>query len=195
MKLLFFGPDCPALIKFLRQNEHTVITIEEPITTDTLDVLQPDFGISYRYRHIFKKPVIDWFCGKLVNLHIAYLPWNRGADPNLWSFLTKTPSGVTIHKIDTGLDTGSILVQRKVTHDIDKDTLESSYRRLTSAMEALFMESAETIFRGDIAPCPQDAQKATCHKLADKMPFEPLLAKKGWQTPLREIWGKGETHD
>jgi methionyl-tRNA formyltransferase len=194
MSVLFLGPDCKPITDFLRELGHKVILCEEPIDVNFLDAAKPDFGVSYKYRHIVKKPVIDWFSGRLINLHISYLPWNRGADPNLWSFLTKTPSGVTIHVMDGGLDTGPILAQREVVHDLEKDTLESSYSRLSLAMENLFMEYFGAIIKGQILPRPQSKQKGSFHMLADKTQFEPFWAQKGWQTPLKEIWGKGVPH-
>ena len=41
-----------------------------------------DIAVSYGYRHILRQSHIDQF-ERIVNMHIAYLPWNRGADPNL----------------------------------------------------------------------------------------------------------------
>ena len=38
-------------------------------------------------------------------MHISYLPFNRGAHPNYWSFKDNSPKGVTIHFIDNGIDT------------------------------------------------------------------------------------------
>lgn len=46
-----------------------------------------------------------------MNLHISYLPWNKGADPNFWSCIDGTPAGVTLHHIDAGVDTGDIIAQ------------------------------------------------------------------------------------
>jgi len=43
-----------------------------------------DLVISYGYRHILKKEIIESSKAPIVNLHISYLPWNRGAHPNFW---------------------------------------------------------------------------------------------------------------
>ena len=48
----------------------------------------------------------------IVNLHKAYLPYNKGAHPNFWSFAENTPSGITIHVIDSGIDTGNIIYRK-----------------------------------------------------------------------------------
>ena len=148
MKILFLGPECPALTDFLTEKGHSIVCKEDALDLQFLADCQPDFGISYRYLHIVKKPVLDWFNGKLINMHISYLPWNRGGDPNIWSFLTQTPSGVTIHVMDEGLDTGPILVQQQVQHDLDADTLYSSYARLSNSIEKLFIDNADAILEG-----------------------------------------------
>ena len=73
--------------------------------------MNPKLIVSYNYKHIIQPEIIVLMNGRLVNLHISYLPWNKGSDPNFWSFIDNTPKGVTIHKIDNHLDTGAILYQ------------------------------------------------------------------------------------
>ena len=63
---------------------------------------------------------------KIINLHIGYLPYNRGAHPNFWSFMDNTPTGVTIHEIDKNIDTGKIIYQKIVDFEFYKN-----YKRLT----------------------------------------------------------------
>ena len=55
---------------------------------------------------------------KIINLHISYLPYNKGAHPNFWSFADNTPSGVTIHEVNENLDSGNIIFQKKIEFDI-----------------------------------------------------------------------------
>jgi methionyl-tRNA formyltransferase len=70
-----------------------------------------DFVVSFGYRHIISARYINALHGRLINIHISLLPWNRGADPNFWSWFDRTPKGVTIHAIDAGVDTGDVLAQ------------------------------------------------------------------------------------
>ena len=67
--------------------------------------------ISFGYRHIITEKIIKKIKGPLINLHLSYLPYNRGAHPNFWSFVDNAPSGVSIVEIDKGIDTGSIIYQ------------------------------------------------------------------------------------
>ena len=117
MKILFLGPYNKRIIQCLKADENEIFQTEVKINAIPLNF---DFGISYNYRHKINRPTIDYFDGKLINLHISYLPYNRGADPNLWSFIDDTPSGVTIHLIDEGLDTGPILIQKQPIFNNEK---------------------------------------------------------------------------
>ena len=78
-----------------------------------------------------------------INLHISYLPFNRGAHPNFWSFVDNSPKGVTIHEIDEGLDTGPIIHQKKLSFNIKKkesDTFFKTYKILNNEIQKLFFK-------------------------------------------------------
>ena len=146
-----------------------------------------DIAVSFGYRHILKPSVLARFKRPVINLHISYLPWNRGADPNLWSFLEKTPSGVSIHQIDEGVDTGPILAQILVDQDLKTGTLASSYEKLVAEIEILFFGILPGILNQEIKPKKQE-QGGSFHKIKDKDAYLELLHS-GWNTPLRDIWG------
>ena len=166
MKILFLGyPESP-LIDFLKREGHDVKVTEDKIDAEFVKENQFDFIISYGYRHLIKEDVLDLLPGKIINLHISYLPYNRGADPNFWSFVENTPKGVTIHLVDKGLDTGDILVQEEVPLTTD-ETLRSSYEKLHRAIQSLFMKHWPDIRSGKIQPEPQP-QDATYHRKKDK---------------------------
>ena len=153
-----------------------------------MERIQPDFGVSHSYRYIVDPDVVHYFDGNIINLHIALLPWNRGADPNLWSALENTPSGVSIHVMTAGLDKGNILVQKELILD-DEETLQSSYDILQESMLERFKESWADIRAGRLKGTPQDGS-GSYHSLADKKKYEHLLYVNGWQTKLRDIRGK-----
>ena len=92
-------------------------------TKDKVDSIKKyDFVVSYGYRHILKGDLINSSDCPIFNLHISYLPYNRGAHPNFWSFYDNTPAGVTIHLIDEGVDTGPIVSQKYVYFNKNDDT-------------------------------------------------------------------------
>ena len=98
-----------------------------------------NFIISYGYRYKISKKIIDKFHKSVINLHISYLPYNRGADPNIWSFLENTPKGVTIHLVDEYIDKGDIIFQKKIKFN-NNETLKSTYNILCNEIEKLFIE-------------------------------------------------------
>lgn len=184
MKILFLSPH-KHLIEFLESYGDEVVQSIEPITGGLLDGI--DFIISYAYRRKIDKFILDQFPKRAINLHIAYLPYNRGADPNLWSFLEDTPKGVSIHYLDGNIDTGDILAKQEVQHDLESDTLRTSYKRLSEVIEALFKLHWPEIRDGKIEAMPQ----LTFHRVADKEKYLHLLPM-GWDTPIKEILGKAK---
>lgn len=189
MNLLLLGPDRPRLVSFLKECGDCVVRTEELLHTQSSLLTQVDFLVSFNYRHIIRKHVLDQFYRKSINLHIALLPWNRGADPNLWSFLDDTPKGVTIHYLDEGVDTGDVLVQEEITFGTE-ETLRSSYHKLDTMLENLFCENWHIIRNGNIVVSKQQPG-GSYHRLRDKEKFLPLLTE-GWDTPVKLLVGKAK---
>ena len=117
------------------------------LNTAMLDRLKPSLVISYNYRHIVGKDIIEMLQGRIINLHTSLLPWNRGSSPNLWSIIDDTPKGVTIHVLDEGLDTGDVLLQKAVSFDENRETLRSSYERLNHEIVKLLQDNWNYTFR------------------------------------------------
>lgn len=125
-----------------------------------------DLVISYGYRYILKKHIIESSPAPIVNLHISYLPWNRGAHPNFWSFYDSTPSGVSIHLIDEGIDTGPIIYQKYVNFSAEEKTFSQTYNRLIQEVEQLFKENIENIIAKNFGAIPQ-RRKGSYHCVCD----------------------------
>ena len=189
MNILVLGPSNAAISNFLTSMGYSVLEHNDSIDTEFLERNSIDFAVSFRYRYIIKSETISFLQGNIINLHISYLPWNRGADPNLWSFLEDTPKGVTIHYIDPGIDTGDIIVQKEVFFDEEKETLATTYEFLNNTIIQLFNENCEAILNGRASKFRQKGH-GTEHKIKDKEPYLYLLAEKGWNTPVLEVKGK-----
>ncbi len=196
MKILLLGEKSNLLVNKLLSLGHNADIICDKITIETAK--KYDFLISFGYRYILKKDVIDFFPDKIVNLHISLLPYNRGADPNLWSYLEDTPKGVTIHYIDESVDTGNIILQKEVQDDIQNDTLKTSYDRLISEIVMLFNNNAENILNGSISSYPQTinnvnaiggGETGSLHRIKDKNKYLHLIELKMWDTPVKELKG------
>ena len=139
-----------------------------------------DLVISYGYRHILKKEVIESSKAPIVNLHISYLPWNRGAHPNFWSFYECTPSGVSIHLIDEGVDTGAIIYQRYVNFNKEEDTFLKTYKKLIVEIEKLFRNNIDELISKKFIVTPQ-RRKGSYHAVAN-LPKEFI----GWDSVIKE---------
>ena len=164
MRILLLGYD--RLKPFLESNGDRVVNTQDKVD---LEYCKPfNYIISHGYRYILPRDIIDNFRGKAINLHISYLPWNRGTDPNYWSWKDNTPKGVTIHEIDYGIDDGRILAQVEVPM-CELETLRTSYNKLQEAMEELFMSKWMSII-------------GSYHSKSDM----PNL-KDGWDTQVSEI--------
>lgn len=125
-----------------------VCLYSEPLQREQVQRSAPDLIISYNYNYIIKQDIIDDMQGKIINMHISLLPWNRGFSPNIWSFIDDTPKGVTIHQINAGLDTGRVIVQRELLFDPQRETFVSTYEKLNEEIVKLFIENWDTIRNG-----------------------------------------------
>ena len=189
MKILMLGPQRQNLIDYLGSFGDEVVTTEEKINPNSTILENVIFIVSYGYSYIIKRDVLNLLPNKVINLHISLLPWNRGADPNLWSFLDDTPKGVTIHYVDEGLDTGRILAQERVDYRHD-DTLRSTYDRLSKNIEKLFMKVWPDIREGRQSARIQP-RGGSQHALRDRMGIEYSLTQ-GWDTPISQLIGKAK---
>ncbi len=141
MKCLFLGYNRKKtkLIKLLEAKGYKVTNINRKISFSDID--NNNLYISFGYRKIISKKIIQRAKRPIINLHLSFLPFNRGAHPNFWSFIENTPSGVSIHEIDDGVDTGPIIFQKKIKFDYKKNkniTFKSTYNILFKEVESLF---------------------------------------------------------
>jgi len=198
VKVLLLGKTPSPLTPIVAGKADKIIEASEPIDERFVRRVNCDVAISYGYRHIVRQPVLDLMHRRIINLHISCLPWNRGADPNLWSFLEDTPKGVSIHYVDAGVDTGDLIAQRHITFDMEAgETLASTYDRLSREILDLFTAVWPVIARGDVAGIPQPPG-GSVHRKRDKERYRPLLVD-GWHTPVSLLAGKalgdGETNE
>jgi methionyl-tRNA formyltransferase len=189
MKVLILGKGPSPLRPIIENYDCDCIESFDPVDVEFIRKSAIDYAVSYRYRHIVRKAVIDCLKGKIINLHISLLPWNRGADPNLWSFLEDTPKGVSIHYMDEGLDTGDIIAQKDVKFNVSSETLASTYETLNIEIIELFKIQWPLIMQAKCARQKQ-APGGTYHGLKDKEPYLHLMADNGWDTPVEYLLGK-----
>ncbi len=182
--LLLIGQQMPRIAKQLADLHETVLCHSGKIDSAFMEQARPDFIVSYGYRHIISSEIVEKYERKMVNLHISFLPYNRGADPNFWSIWEDSPKGVTIHYIDKGLDTGDILFQKEVVFS-EEDSLSSSYEILRSEIESMFLLHWDAIKTGRCHAYAQKGQGST-HKAADFLKLNEQL-QIDWNIRIGEL--------
>jgi len=187
MKILFLGGNMAKdLADWLKKLKEDVIYKEDIITADDVKQISPEMIVSYNYKYIIPKQILNCVDDKVINLHISYLPFNKGSHPNVWSFLENTPKGVTIHYIDEGIDTGNIIIQKEVYFDESKETLKSSYEKLHMEIQEIFKENWGKI-KADSIKAEKQVGKGSIHFKREFTVIEPLIREKGWDTSIREL--------
>ncbi len=118
-------------------------------------------GLVMTFPYILPKSTLEQPEKGFINFHYGLLPQCRGPQPILWHILNSdTDGGITLHRMDDGIDTGPIILQEKLAIS-PSDT----YGILQAKLAHLGAKSAATLFKilsfGSIIPStPQDETKA-----------------------------------
>lgn len=135
---------------------------------DQLAAIRPDAIIVVGYGRIIPQWMIDLPRLGNLNLHASLLPKYRGAAPIQWAIANGgSVSGVTTMRIDAGLDTGDILMQRKISIAAE-DTAETLGPKLASIGAELMVETLRGLDSGQVRPTPQDHSQATLAPILKK---------------------------
>ena len=97
----------------------------------------------------------------VLNSHLALLPEIRGMSSPEWSLLCGVPLGITIHFMDSGIDTGPILLRREFASD-DCDSLDDLRNRMIAEGIELIAEAVVSLERGTISAVPQADREKDC---------------------------------
>jgi len=144
--------------------------------------IAPDAIIVVGYGRIIPQWMIDLPPLGNLNLHASLLPKYRGAAPIQWAIARgESVSGVTTMRIDAGLDTGDILLQKEI-RITPEDTAVTLAPRMAATGAALMVETLSGLQSGRVHPQPQDHARAT---------LAPILKKEDgqidFQLTAREI--------
>jgi methionyl-tRNA formyltransferase len=133
-----------------------------------LSVIHPDAIIVVGYGRIIPKWMLDLpRCGN-INLHASLLPKYRGAAPIQWAIASgETVTGVTTMRIDEGLDTGNILLQRELAIS-ENDTAETLSPKLAAIGADLMIETLNGLRADTIHPQKQDDARASLARILTK---------------------------
>ena len=123
--------------------------------------LKPDLIVVVAYGQILPQAILDLPKSGCLNVHASLLPKYRGASPIQSAILNgETETGVTIMKMDAGLDTGGILAQAR-TPILPEDNSQTLHDRLAQLGGELLVEIIPDYVAGIIRPEPQPAEGAS----------------------------------
>lgn len=142
--------------------------LREPEAMQQLREWNPDLIVVAAFGQILKKDVLDLPKFGCINVHASLLPRWRGAAPiNAAVLAGDEETGVTIMKMDVGLDTGPMLSMKRIRIKPD-DTAGSLFEALSTLGADLLIETLPVYVDGKIAPEPQPEDGAT---------YAPMLKK------------------
>ena len=163
----------PSPVKESAQGLSLPITQPEKIKNNEdlraqLTALKPDAIIVVGYGRLIPQWMLDLPPLGNINLHASLLPKYRGAAPIQWAIANgETLTGVTTMRLDAGLDTGDILLQREGAIMPD-DSSETLSPRLAELGADLVIETLHGLQQGSIHPRRQDAAHATLAPILKK---------------------------
>ncbi len=116
----------------------------------------PDLNVSMSYNQILGAEAIEMAPKGFVNCHAGALPFYRGRNVLNWALINgEERFGVTVHDVDTGIDTGDILIRRFGAIAPDDDYASLLDKAATLCADAL-MEAIKRIRKGTASRTPQE---------------------------------------
>lgn len=145
---------------------------------ETLAALRPDLIVVVAYGRILPPSLLELPPLGCINVHGSLLPKYRGAAPIQWAVINgETEVGVTVMRMDEGMDTGNILLPARITAD-PEETAGSLFLKLADLGSATLRQALDLLRQDRLMPSPQDHSLAT---------LAPMLTKKhgliDWSRP------------
>lgn len=143
---------------------------------------RPELIVVVAYGQILPPSILDVPEYGCINVHASLLPRYRGAAPINWAIARgETVTGVTIMKMDPGMDTGPMLHVREMPIGED-DTAETMFPKLSSLGAQALTEALGKLREGDLAETSQEGSRAT---------YAPMIRKEHgrieWGKSAREV--------
>ena len=137
---------------FLTEEDTKLIKVRN-VNGDFVNIvkqIKPDLIVSVLFNQILSPELIKHSKKGAINIHPAYLPDYKGVSPVFWALTNKEKySGVSVHYINSSIDTGGIISRKKVL--INKnDTEDSLYLKLVNLGTHLLIKAINDIKRGPV---------------------------------------------
>jgi methionyl-tRNA formyltransferase len=147
-----------------------------------LGALRPDLFLAVGYTQILKPPVLTLPRILAANFHASLLPAYRGLHPVFWCLRQgERWSGLTVHAVDPGIDTGDILYQVRV-RTRREDTVTSLYDRIMERSVSLVGRLVNDAGQGALRRSPQRGSNASYFSSIKEQDF-----RLDWSCPSEQL--------
>ena len=144
------------------------VKVREPEFMEILKKIAPDVMIVVAFGQILSKEILEMSHYGCLNVHASLLPKYRGAAPIQWAIINgEKETGVTIIKMDTGIDTGD-MIKKAVVPIEKKETGESLFQKLSQIGGPLMLEVLEELETGTAVFEKQKEAQASYVKKLEK---------------------------
>jgi methionyl-tRNA formyltransferase len=155
------------LIKLSGLSKENIIVGKQTNEPDALTFLRnckADYIIGIHYPYIITEEILNIPRIGFVNLHPAFLPYNRGWHTPSWAILNNTPIGATLHFMSSKVDMGDVIAQKKL--DINFcETANILYQRLKLLERELFRESIPLLSEFKFLRISQNPLEGDSHRM------------------------------
>lgn len=148
------------------------MAFRSPEGIEQIAAVKPDYFLSVHFPYIVPSEVLDLPSIGALNLHPAYLPYNRGWHTPSWAIIEGTMYGATLHWMDDGIDTGDIALQSAIEPHAE-DTAHSLYQRVLNLEAELFRQAIPTMRSCSLPRIPQ-VGSGTSHSKEDLAAVQKL---------------------
>jgi folate-dependent phosphoribosylglycinamide formyltransferase PurN len=126
----------------------------------------------------------------ILNAHLALLPEIRGMSSPEWSLLCGVPLGITIHFMDSGVDTGAILMRREFAGADGCDSLADLRNKMIAEAIELIAEAVTCLDRGTISAVPQADREKDCQFFVMHEQLKAVATRRLNKGRLNPVGGK-----
>ena len=161
----------PVTKKIALENDIPVyqpVSLKNGVGTEMLKEIEPDLVVVVAYGKLLPKDFLDYPKYGCINVHGSILPKYRGAAPIQWAVLNgDKEAGVTSMQMDVGLDTGDMLLTKKIPVG-ENETAEELFDRLSYLGAEVLEETLASLVKGELSPVKQNETEATFVGLLSK---------------------------
>lgn len=135
--------------------------------------LNADYIIGVHFPYLIPKTLLNVPVGGVLNLHPAYLPYNRGWHTPSWAILDGSTYGATLHFVDEGLDSGDIIYQEKIKV-LPNDTADSLYQKVMDLEFEVLKKAWPGLVSGKYQRRKQSLKSGTFHRKSDLVSIQEI---------------------